>query len=61
MLKYTYKHKYCDREMSKEAFLDKLSIIFKGDELDKKYSELKRTNKLFYHQGHWFIIKKERI
>lgn len=61
MPKYEYKHEFCYRQMSKAAFLDKLSKHHQGDDLEKTYNKIKRSGKMFIYPGEWFQIKKVRV
>lgn len=60
MPSYTYRHQFCYRDMSKAAFLDKLSKHHQGEELERVYNNIKRSGKMFIYPGEWFQIKKER-
>lgn len=60
MPSYEYHHQFMYRDMSKAAFLDKLSKHHSGDDLERVYNQMKRSGKMFIYPGEWFQIKKEK-
>lgn len=60
MPKYKYRHQFMYRDMSKAAFLDKLSKHHSGDDLERVYNKMKESGEMFIYPGEWFqIIRKE--